>query len=275
MAIATPQEAFIRAAARDGVRFDRTVMLGRQHWAVMVGRGRWEQRGFAEALFESLGATEVRSIDASGFEQASDIHDLNEPLPDHLAGRFTVAVESGTVEHVFNLTEALRSAMLLPEVGGHLVFMTPCNNAPGHGLHQLTPELLYRAFSSDNGYTVKRFLLQEARGDWHQVRCPDWYAVRDPAVVGRRCEFRTRSTAYLYILAERTADVPLFANWPQQSDYSPQWEGTAAATASTRRSAQLLLRTPKLYGLADRFRTRTFYPPYYKRRTDHFRRTTL
>jgi hypothetical protein len=249
-------------------------MLGRQHWAVNLGRQRWQQKGFAEPLFESLGATEVRSIDASDFEEASDIHDLNEPLPDHLAGRFTVAVESGTVEHVFNLTEALRSAMRLPEVGGHLVFMTVCNNAPGHGMHQLAPELLYRVFSPDHGYVVKRFLLREALGDWHQVRYPDWYEVRDPAVVGRRCEFRTRSTAYLYILAERRAEIPLFANWPQQSDYSAQWDGTTLTT-STRRSTQLLSRAPKLYQLADRVRARTSYPPYYKRRTDHFRRTAL
>jgi hypothetical protein len=262
MAIAAYEEAFIRAAARDGVCFDRAVMLGRQHW----------RDGYAEPLFESLGATEVSSIDASDYEHATDIHDLNEPLPDHLAGRFSVAVESGTVEHVFNLTEALRSAMRLPEVGGHVVFMTPCNNAPGHGLHQLTPELLYRAFSSDYGYTVKRFLLREQRGDWYKVRHPDWYEVRDPEVVGRRCEFRTRRTAYLFVLAERTADVPLFASWPQQSDYSAQWAGT---TPTRSRSAELLSRTPRLFRLANHVRARSSYPPYYTRRRDHFRRIDL
>jgi hypothetical protein len=254
MAIAAYEEAFIRAAARDGVCFDRAVMLGRQRWG----------DGYAEPLFESLGATEVRSIDASAYEYASDIHDLNEPLPDHLAGRFTVAVESGTIEHVFNLTEALRSAMRLPEVGGHLVFMTPCNNAPGHGLHQLTPELLYRAFSPDNGYTVKRFLLREQHGDW--------YEVRDPAVVGRRCEFRTRQTAYLFILAARSAEVPLFASWPQQSDYSAEWAGT---TPTMSRSAQLVSRTPRLYHVLRRVRAWSGYPPYYTRRRDHFRRIDL
>jgi hypothetical protein len=263
MAIAAYEEAFIRAAARDGVCFDRVIMLGRQHWGA---------DGYAEPLFESLGASEVRSIDASSYEDASELHDLNEPLPEHLAGRFTLAVESGTVEHVFNLTEALRSAMLLPEVGGHLVFMTPCNNAPGHGLHQLTPELLYRALSPDHGYTVKRFLLREHRGDWYKLRDSDWYEVRDPAAVGRRCEFRTRRTAYLFILAQRTADVPLFTRWPQQSDYNTQWAG-AAPTMS--RSAQLLSRTPNLFRLADRIRGWSRYPPYYTRRTDHFRRVDL
>ena len=212
------------------------------------------------------GRSELRKFARSTpppYERATDIHDLNEPLPDDLAGRFTVAVESGTVEHVFNLTEALRSAMRLSEVGGHLVFMTPCNNAPGHGLHQLTPELLYRAFSPDHGYTVKRFLLHEERGEW--------YEVRDPAVVGRRCEFRTRRTAYLFILAERKAEVPLFASWPQQSDYSAQWAGT---TPTMSRLAKLLIPTPKFYRLAVRVRGRN-YPPYYTRRKDHFRRADL
>jgi hypothetical protein len=162
--------------------------------------------------------------------------------------------------------------MRLPEVGGHLVFMTPCNNAPGHGLHQLTPELLYRVFSPDNGYTVKRFLLREQRGDWYVLRDPDWYEVRDPAVVGRRCEFRTRQTAYLFILAERSADVSLFASWPQQSDYHAEWAGVVPTMS---RSAQLLRRTPRLLGLARRVRALSNYPPDYTRRTDHFRRTDL
>ncbi len=255
MAIAAYEEAFLRAAARDGVCFDRTVMLGRQRWG----------DGYAEPLFESFGATEVRSIDASAYEHASDIHDLNEPLLDHFAGRFTVAVESGTPSNMSStLTEALRSAMRLPVVGGHLVLMTPCNNAPGHGLHQLTPELLYRSLSPDHGYTVKRFLLREERGDWYQVR--------DPAVVGRRCEFRTRRTAYLFVLAERSAEVPVFASWPQQGDYSAEWAGT---TPTMSRSGQLLTRTPaKLRRLAFRLRARS-WPPYYTRRTEHFRRIDL
>jgi SAM-dependent methyltransferase len=253
MGIAEHEEAFLRAAARDGVRFDRAVMLGRQRWGA----------GYAEPLFESLGATVVRSIDASAYEHASDVHDLNEPLPEGLAAQFTVAVESGTVEHVFNLTEALRSAMRLPKVGGHLVFMTPCNNAPGHGLHQLTPELLYRTFSPDHGYTVKRFLLRENRGRW--------YEVRDPAVVGRRCEFRTRRTAYLFVLAERTADVPLFPSWPQQSDYSAEWAGQPPTMS---RSARLLTHTARLRRLAYRVRARS-WPPYYTRRPDNFRRVDL
>jgi hypothetical protein len=30
---------------------------------------------------------------------------------------------------------------------------------------------------------------------------------------------------YMFVLARKTADVPLFAVWPQQSDYLAQWHG--------------------------------------------------
>src|SRR5215831_7523667 len=70
--------------------------------AIMAGqRGNPWQHDFAEPLFALLGAKQISSVDASDYEQATHIHDFNQPLPTSLANRFSVVHEGGTIEHVF------------------------------------------------------------------------------------------------------------------------------------------------------------------------------
>ena len=256
---------FVEAARELGVRFDRTMTLGRQQiTATSAQLDKLEPgvpRGFAEPLLRRYGATSVRSLDASDFEDATDTHDLNEPLPETLDEQFTAVIDSGTLEHVFNLPVALRSAMRMVELHGHLIVMTPCNDSPGHGFYQLSPELLFRALAPENGYEVLRVRLREQRGRW--------YDVIDPVEVGRRCEFRTHRTAYLYAVARRVEVVPIFAAWPQQSDYETKWKG-GTHTANRSGARRVLDHTRRLRSVAMKVRTWS-WPPSYKRRGEHFK----
>jgi hypothetical protein len=264
MGFGTAEVEFVVAAGRLGVSFERTMTLGRQRLTLkqkdlerlsgIDAKG----DGFVEALLMHLGADEVRSLDASGYEGATDVHDLNEPAPTALHGRFSAVIDGGTLEHVFNLPEALRSAMVMVEPGGHLILMVPCNNSPGHGFYQVTPELVYRSLSRENGYEMRLCYLHEDRGGW--------YAVVDPSDVGRRCEFRTRRTAYLFVVARRVSAAPVFANWPQQSDYTTEWSGANASRQTTP--------TSSAKRLAMRVKSR-FYPPSYRRRRAHFSSSRL
>ncbi len=214
MGIGRSEAEFLTAAAQVGVSFDRTLTLGRQSLTMrrdelgVVAPG--VTPGYAEALLERLGATSVESMDATDYEGATIVHDLNEPVAAAMDEQFTVVIDSGTIEHVFNAAEALRSGMRMVETGGHLVMMTPCNGAPGHGFYQFSPELVHRVFSPANGYEMRRCMLREHRGRW--------YDVADPA--GARCEFRTKQTAYLFVVAQRVVAGPIFERWPQQSDYA-------------------------------------------------------
>lgn len=255
MGIAAAEHEFLQACTQ--VRFDRTMMLGRQRFVGLAGR-----TGFAEPLFEELGAREVRSLDASDWERATDIHDLNLPLPENLRGRFSAVVDSGTLEHVFNFPQALRSAMELVELDGHLILMAPTNDQPGHGFYQFSPDLFFRALTPDNGFTVERCAFKEDHGAW--------YDVKDPADVGRRLEFRTRKSSMLFVIARRVRIVPVFETWPQQSDYARAWSGGAPA-ATTSAATRRLLRTG-IGAPIMRLRARYFYPPSYRRRRSQFRK---
>lgn len=254
MGVGISTAEFLVGASRSGVRFDRTATIGRQ-WLLVgpmrVGRilrqhGEWptglsvrefgrafrESPGYVDPLLHLLGAREITAIDASPYEGAPIVHDLNEPVPDDLHERFSLVVDGGSLEHIFNVPVALRSYMQMVEVGGHLVLQTMANNAFGHGFFQFSPEFFYRTLSPENGYEIERVVVVEDDIAWRRVGAlnvpvdvagPE-YAVIDPAEVGERVELRTKRQLLVQVLARRTARGPIFATSPQQSDYAATWD---------------------------------------------------
>lgn len=217
---------FLQAARRSGVDFTRTCTIGRQSNATAGGSG------YADELLADLGAASVASLDASGYEDATIIHDLNSPSPPP-AERFSMVIDGGSLEHIFHVPNALRSILGLVDVGGHVAFINPMNGHPGHGFYQFSPEFWFRALSPSSGFVVRRCLLKE-----YGSRRP-WFEVPDPADLGRRLIPRTRGIASLYVLAERVKERPLLAEAPQQSDYVATWTGTGG------RAAKLLESVPE------------------------------
>ena len=233
----------LRARA-DGVRFTRTATLGRQGMYArkkelrrvvgrilpalddaQIDRMAREESAYAEPFLKALGAEDVTSIDASSYEGSSILHDMNRPIPDDLKGRFDVVIDGGTLEHVFNFPVAIKNCMEMVAVGGHFLGLTPANNFMGHGFYQFSPELFFRIFTPDNGYAIEQLYLHE---DHPGAR---FYRVSDPQALGCRVDLVNRRPASLYVQARRTADVPVFANTPQQSDYVDYWAKNAGPHA--------------------------------------------
>ncbi|HAV63651.1 MAG TPA: hypothetical protein DCY13_14950, partial [Verrucomicrobiales bacterium] len=149
--------ALMLERARNGVRFDQTLMIGRQNffvgraeWRRLLARARspvpqaWQQLecfhgAFAEPFFRALGATAVHSLDATAYEGAERIHDLNQPIPSDWHGQYEAVFDGGSLEHVFQYPRALLNCLQLVKPGGHLLAYTPANNYCGHGFYQFSP----------------------------------------------------------------------------------------------------------------------------------------
>lgn len=172
---------------------------------------------YAEPLLFRLGAASVDSFDASSYESATFIADFNEPLPDTHKARYTVVIDGGSLEHVFNYPQALRNAMEMVRPGGHLVLITPTHSRSGHGFYQLSPELFFRALCDDNGYNPPELVIGGSTRD-------RWYRVPDPASVGGRVLINSKLYSdHLFVVARRQRVTPIFTVWPQQSDYTAAW----------------------------------------------------
>ncbi|MBC7784520.1 MAG: hypothetical protein H7144_11845, partial [Burkholderiales bacterium] len=187
---------------------------------------------FAEPFFEMFGAKQVDSLDFSTFEGATVQHDLNQPLPASLLAKYDLVFDGGSLEHVFNFPQALKSCMEMVRPGGHFVQVSNANNFMGHGFWQISPELIYRSMNAANGFEVITVMVRELHGNGRTAG--KFHIARDPDELGWRVELSNRRPTYLITIAKRTGDGPIFAEPPQQSDYQRLWDTGDGAVAPTR-----------------------------------------
>lgn len=179
--------------------------------------------GFADGLFEMIGAKKVDSLDASDYEDATIIQDLNEPLPNEHKAKYDLVLDSGTLEHVFNFPVAIKSCLELTKVGGHYIGIYPCNNFFGHGFYQFSSELFYRVFSKDNGFEIIDVVIFVDEPN------TGFYSVPDTSVEFQRIQFTNSKPVYIYVVAKKIEETSLFKHHPLQMDYSQiKWKGFRA-----------------------------------------------
>jgi len=231
---------FLLAAKVAGVSFKHTAMIGRQ---VFVGdvTPRWFQNildrhgikadasrilgaegRYTEDFWRLLGAETVTSFDASTYEGSTVVHDLNMPIENSHKGRFTMVIDGGTIEHVFDPKRAVQNCMEMLSQGGHFLGVMAGNSLLGHGFYQFSPEWAYRVFSAENGFRVRSVMLCEIG-----FYSPRFYRVDDPAYVRGRVELASKVPTYLVVLAQREKEIAVFEKIPQQSDYTVAWNSSA------------------------------------------------
>ena len=234
---------FLLYARKHGVSFETTAMIGRQSMLLdtstlernlrLFGNNadasKLLETGYAEPFLTLLGANEITSFDASDYENATVVHDLNTPIPDEYRNRFSAVLDGGTLEHVFNFPVAIKNCMDMVRVGGHFLAIAPANNYFGHGFYQFSPELFYRVLSKANGFELERMMLYEETYE------NDWYEVADPEAVKERVTLVNSEPSLLLIIARKTADVATLS-MPQQSDYARAWESADSRTENAKLS---------------------------------------
>ncbi|MBX3244152.1 MAG: hypothetical protein KF685_06815 [Acidobacteria bacterium] len=238
---------FLLYSRNRGVSFAETATVGRQSMligedalaGVLAKAGEKDAaskaseftgaNGYAEPFLRSLGAESIVSFDASDYEGATVVSDLNLPIGDEHKERFSVVLDGGTLEHVFNYPQAIKNCMEMVRPGGHFLSITPTNNHLGHGFYQFSPELFFRIFSGANGFELEQTLIFE------EIQDCDWYEVTDPDTVHERVTLVNEEPTMLLIIAKRIEVKPIFEKPPQQSDYFAIWstheKGEAAGVA--------------------------------------------
>src|ERR1041384_1061854 len=226
---------FLLARRGEKSSFERCATLGRQHYYVSNRETRGLLREFglpqddfphlfpkeyptySEPFWQMLGAKTLHTIDASDFEGATHVHDLNQPVPNSWKAAYDLVCDCGTLEHVFNFPAAIRNCMEIVKIGGHFFTQAPANNNFGHGFYQFSPELFYRVLSPKNGFKVEHCIAVE------QSPRRRWFAVTDPEVARARVTLINAAPVILFVWAKRVELKPLFQETPQQSDYAAAW----------------------------------------------------
>jgi len=251
-------------ARLEGVSFRKTLTIGHQTLYLHPRELRRLRREFTSAfpdrraaslgqyrfgsfsdqfLREFLEIESLTVLDISDYESAGLIHDLNQPVRPELHERFDAVIEAGSLEHIFNFPIAVGNLMRMLKVGGFMYLTVPANNLCGHGFYQFSPELMFRIFTHDNGFELKRVTLAEARFPGTELApARGVYEVADPAEIGSRVELLSSRPAMLMVEARKISRAELFQPAPQQSDYVAAWTRKEAGPAAHASAARRLWR---------------------------------
>ena len=157
---ATPDDVR-RALRREGVAPAAWPPDGSWQPKIPAWQGTWRQR-FAsdEALFGLLGIGPLHALDRSAGEGADIVHDLNRPVPADLHERFALVVDGGTLEHVFDVRQALANVVRMLRPGGRVLHVSPASNFANHGFYQFSPTLFFDYYEA-NGFVEPRAFIAE------------------------------------------------------------------------------------------------------------------
>lgn len=252
-------------ARQRGVSFDRLLTVGHQslylHRREVAFFRREYQKAFGSSvtpldeyqweeyadtfLRDFLGASSITVLDASPYEGADKIHDMNTPIPEAWRDRYDAVIDSGSLEHIFNVPVALKNLADLLKVDGTVFLTTPANNLMGHGFYQFSPELMFRVFSGPNGFDLRQIVIFEARYPSVELtKNHTLYEVVDPEQVRARVGLISKRPAMMMVEATKVCNTQMFATAPLQSDYVAMWqsEGEEETMSSVKRALRRSLR---------------------------------
>lgn len=198
--------------------------------------GLFDDQGF----FGRLGFEKIDSLDASDFEGASILFDLNSPeIPEIYRSCFDVVFDGGTLEHVFHVPNALRSVAAFLKTGGLVAHALPVHNYFEHGFYCFSPTLLHD-FYGQNGFEIVGSQL--LRFDVRSVNRGERIDLLRENVSGLCRIGSLDSRCYGVFFVARKKEEGQGAVIPQQDIYLQKWAGDHARGASTKSRAMRLLR---------------------------------
>lgn len=177
------------------------------------------------SLFEFLGYSKdnVMALDVSDYEGCDIVHDLNNPIPNSLRGRFDVVFDAGTVEHVFSTKDAFFNIAGLCRMGGVAVHFAPVDMV-NHGFVNFN-SYIFQDFYESNGFEClyMKYIAIPTQGDDNHFLEIDPFLLREPL----------RAPYYLAVFAAYRKVCEVELKIPMQSFYRELFEATASQSAAT------------------------------------------
>lgn len=211
-----------------GQNLENTLVLGRQrnHIGLQFKKRIASELGisskalsakYADDFLLAVGAKDFQVLDISNYESAQVIQDLNIPIPDNLHNKFSVVMDIGTSEHIYDVAQSLANIRNLCNIGGQIMVLSPANRFLGHGFYQFSPELFFRAFGQEFGFDIHAlYLIKDAPFKQR------WYELADPKNLGRRGNISTSKRCFIGVIATKVSEQREIHN-PFQSDYVDAW----------------------------------------------------
>jgi len=159
----------------------------------------------SEELCQKLGS-KLTIVDYVSERGCEIVANMNEP---HDLGKFDLVIDPGTLEHCFNIGQAMMNAANAVKLGGRIFHISPMSMI-NHGFYNLCPTW-FSDFYEQNGWTIESFAV---------------VALADP-VCKLTDRFTTTVEHLIRVVAQRKTDAAL--HFPIQSKYLQKHEKKEAA----------------------------------------------
>lgn len=164
----------------------------------------------SKALMAALGY-DLEVIDIARIRGEERILDLNLPCPEAEHQRYGLILDGGTLEHCFNIGQAVRNVAEMTAIGGHVLGINPMSMF-NHGFYNLNPTW-YHDFYGQNGFEILSLTLTTTLLDGPEIPVPAHQRFKCP-----------HHNTLLVMLARRVKDQAIV--WPVQHKYLAQSGGT-------------------------------------------------
>ncbi|WP_028314965.1 methyltransferase domain-containing protein [Desulfatibacillum aliphaticivorans] len=169
-------------------------------------------------IFQALGFDHYDDVDFTESESCTMVHDMNTPVPDHMADSYDLVFEHGTLEHIFDIKTAFANIVRMLKVGGTVFHLAPLDLV-NHGFYNFSPTLYYDVYRK-NGFSPVTFFMAESPERWWKD--PNFYYEKMEFEVGRmKPAARKKYYPMLACIARKEQSLDQF-NIPIQAIYDPE-----------------------------------------------------
>ncbi len=157
------------------------------------------------SLYEALGMR-TDFVDVAEIRGGEIVQDLNQPFPSSFRNAYDLVIDSGTLEHCFNVGQAIVNVADALKVGGIVHHGNPLVMI-NHGFYNFSPQF-YFEFYLANGFEILEMFVVEVTADRLQLERVDPIA-----------SFSLRSAANrtIQVIARKVRDAQII--WPTQTKY--------------------------------------------------------
>ena len=181
-----------------------------------------------QLLIKHFGANSVNSLDCSNFEEATLVHDLNEPVKSEV--QYDTVLDFGTSEHIYNIKIVYENIKNLCKKDGGIIHLLPANNFCGHGFYQFSPMFFRSIYAESSGFFLRDMYLSKMSKDFN------WYQVDLVSQNDRFVFHNTYPTTIMVVVikGEKIKSVSV-----QQPDYKNNWDGNISSGVNKSRNTTL------------------------------------
>jgi hypothetical protein len=178
-----------------------------------------------------LGFSLIDAVDINNYDEGAGIvFDLTEDnIAQTISQRYDLVLETGTLEHIFDVPKVLRHMYELTKVGGFIIHMVPSNNYVDHGFYQFSPTLFFDYYRANKFEILSmEFLRQEIdqEAQAHAMFRLRSYSSENyiPGMLDKKCFGGLDAALYSVNVCVRKSEQSLSGQAPNQSRYERIWK---------------------------------------------------